>query len=254
MAAGEDDPALQRIRDELDRRGWSQRTLSDRTVLGESTIFRLLKGDYSRKTLRKVEEALGIAASGPGPAPIAIADIRYGGYLRALYGYYEGEYRLLRPAFADPSRIALYPFRIVWCDESRALAFADGNPGYEQKGVVAVPTGTQFIHFLTLANGSVRLITAYHAPPGERAIRGLLLTFANPRGRELYPAAAPVLIVRKPDKAADPLEGVAGLLPRTDPRIAAEVGMLDALALDPVLLNSDLRKLERRVASMGEAW
>lgn len=235
MAEG-DDPAVRRVRDELDRRGWSQRTLSDRTVLGESTIFRLLKGDYSRKTLRKVEEALGLGpADGAARPAVAVADIRYGGYLRELLGYYEGEYRCLRASFADRDRIILYPFRIAWSDEECALLFEDGNPGYEQSGVIAVPTGTQFLHFLTLSNGSARLITAYHVPPGERVIRGLILTFANPRGRELYPAAAPILMIRNP-AGPDPLDGVPGLVARSDARIGEWVRMLDALAAAPLLL------------------
>ncbi len=224
--------AIERIRAELDNRGWSQRTLSDKTLLGESTVFRLLKGECTSKTLRKVERALGLEPENERAAPVTVADIRYGGYLRELYGYYEGSYRCLRAAFSDPARIAIHPFRIAWSNEERALTFADGNPGYEQQGVISVPTGTQFLHFLTLSNGSMRLITVYHVPPGEKIIRGLMLTFANPRGRELYPAAAPLLMVRCNDGAGAP----TGLLLRSDPRIAEEVRLLDALGIDPVLL------------------
>lgn len=222
----QDDPAIARVRDALERRGWSQRTLADRTLLGESTVFRLLKGQYTPKTLRKVERALDLLdETGPagGHAPVTIADVCYGGYVRELYRHYEGRYVCLRPSFADPeAMLSAYPLTIAWSDAERGLTFSDGNPGYEQTGMVTVPTGTQFLHFVTLDNGSARLITAYHMPPGDAMIRGVVLTFANPRGRELYPAVAPILMVCQGDHVRDQapdLSDLVGLIARSDARL-----------------------------------
>ena len=58
--------------DELDRRAWSQRRLADKALLGEATVFRLLKGDYSNKTLRKVEKALGLELDTPRKKSIGL--------------------------------------------------------------------------------------------------------------------------------------------------------------------------------------
>ncbi|MEZ5774770.1 MAG: hypothetical protein R3D33_08740 [Hyphomicrobiaceae bacterium] len=96
-----------------------------------------------------------------------------------------------------------------------------------------MPTGTHFLHFITLDNGSARMITAYHAPPGETMIRGAVLTFANPRGRELYPAVAPVMMVRQDAHPA--LGGLTGRVPRSDPRVAPHLKALDEITL-PVAL------------------
>jgi hypothetical protein len=38
-----------------------------------------------------------------------IADLAYGGYVRPAYGYYEGEYLCVRPAFSDPTKYTVYP-------------------------------------------------------------------------------------------------------------------------------------------------
>ncbi|MEL6421524.1 MAG: helix-turn-helix transcriptional regulator [Pseudomonadota bacterium] len=240
--------AVERIRADMDRRGWSQRDLADKALVGESTVFRLLKGEFTTKTLRKVERALGIDVTDATALAHAFARIEYGGYARELYAYYERDYVCVRPSFTDPAKVTVYPLKIMWDGERGALVFLDRNSGYEQSGVITVPTGTQFLHFVTLDKGSARLITAYHMPENDPVIRGMVMTFANPQGRQLQPAAAPLVMlplateceddpvasrIRRP---VDALAEVSGLLARTDPRLAPILPDLDAIGSDPFFL------------------
>lgn len=241
MSGASDDPALERIRDDLDRMGWSQRDLADKALVGESTIFRLLKGEYSTKTLRKVERALGIDPTDATALAATFARIEYGGYSRELYSYYEQSYVCVRPSFADADRLTVYPMSIAWDEDTGALVFRDQNKGYEQSGVITVPTGTQFLHFVTLDRGSARLITAYHMPENDLVIRGMVMTFANPQGRKLQPAASPIVMFPLDDErdnaVAKALEGVVGLIAADDPRATGAVQVLADIAVSPVFLD-----------------
>lgn len=241
MSSSGDSAAVERIRDDMDRLGWSQRDLADKALVGESTIFRLLKGEYSTKTLRKVERALGIDPTDATALAATFARIEYGGYSRELYSYYEQDYVCVRQSFADVERIMVYPLSIAWDEDTGALVFRDQNPGYEQSGVITVPTGTQFLHFVTLDRGSARLITAYHMPENDRVIRGMIMTFANPQGRKLQPAATPIVMFPLDGKGAGAgvsasLEGVSGILDKTDPRAVEATKVLDDIAVAPVFL------------------
>ena len=125
----------------------------------------------------------------------------------------------MRPAFSEPDKFCVYGVRIEWSKELRGLTFIDRNPGYRQQGVLAIPRGTQFVHFLTFDTGSMRLMTAYHMPPSWHTMHGLSLTFANPRGRALYPAAVR-FVMRRLDSDRDPFANEAGLIDRSDQRLA----------------------------------
>ena len=200
------DPIASRIRAEMERRDWSQRNLADRALLGEATVFRLLKGQYSRKTLRKVEAALGLELldSSGGIARLAsnieIAEAEYGGYLRSLYDHYEAEYFLFRPSYAVPGHIYFYPFDIEWSSSPAGLKFFDRNPGFEQSGMVSVASGTPFIHFPTQDQGSSRLITAHHMPPNLEIIRGVILSLGYQDSYDLRPVAAPIILQKMNDE------------------------------------------------------
>ena len=41
------DPIVARIRDEIARKGWSQTRLAEKALLGDATIFRFFRGDYT---------------------------------------------------------------------------------------------------------------------------------------------------------------------------------------------------------------
>ena len=233
-----DDDPIARIRAAMDQRGWSQRTLAEKTLLGESTVFRLLRGEYTAKTLRKVEHALGLEAERQPVAPL-IADLRYGAYVRQLFSYYEGSYCCIRPGFTDLSKLVVYPIDISWSDKEQALIFADRNPGYQQAGVISVPVGAPFLYLVTLDRGSARQMTIFQAPEAEPVLKGLLTTLANPRGRELYPAAAPVLLIRQAGEAACAARlppDLNGVVDRGHSALASYAALIDALDCPPTLL------------------
>ncbi|MEZ5774771.1 MAG: hypothetical protein R3D33_08745 [Hyphomicrobiaceae bacterium] len=80
-------------------------------------MFRLLKGSFTAKTLARVEEVLGLGGepvSQPAAPSVEVADIRYGGYHRQIYAYYEGAYTCLRPSFTDAATLSAYPLTIRW--------------------------------------------------------------------------------------------------------------------------------------------
>ncbi len=233
------DPYVQQIRDELDRRAWSQRRLADKALLGEATVFRLLKGDYSNKTLRKVERALGITLKDDTSHGVEVADIQVGGYAKQLYDYYEGDYICVKPAFKDETQYYTYQMTITWSDDKHCLVFEDKNPQYEQTGSILVSQGTQFLHFLTCDQGSARLITAYHMPRSRSTIRGISLTLANPRGRVLYPAAYPIVMKRITDTTAF-WRGLHGFVDKSDPRMEVFADDFKEMALSPMLLTAYL--------------
>ena len=197
------DPVIEMIRTETERRGWSYQRLADKSLLSESAIYRLFKGNYTNKTIRKIESALEIDILGLRSRSGERAEDTYGGYLRELYAHYEDAYMLIRPSFADTSRMAGYPMEIFWSHDPNGLSFQDRNKGYEQSGMIHVADGTPIIHLLTLDRGSARMMTAYHMAANEDCIRGLMLTLTNPRGRLLFPAACPFIIHKLSDKISE---------------------------------------------------
>ena len=228
--------AVARVRNELDRRGWSQRRLADKAALGEATVFRFLKGKFTRKTLRKIQQALEIYAEVNDACSGEIAELQYGAYPRDLYRYLEGEYLFVREAFSDNAKYCIYRMSIEWSVSPQALAFIDHNPGYEQRGFLAMPRGTQFIHFLTLDTGSARLMSAFHMPPSHKMMHGLTLTFANPAGRTLYPTAAPFMMIRLDQELQDLLD-CGTLIDKTSPGAQQFNVEFDRINIRPVTLH-----------------
>lgn len=231
-----------RIRDEIARKGWSQARLAEQALLGDATIFRFFRGDYTVKTLRRIEQALGIDINGEKDRrheSSLIANVLHGGYHRDLYAYYEGEYICLRPAFVDADRYMVYQMDIYWSDIGPGLMFRDKNPGYEQGGQILVPIGTPFLHFLTMSNGSARLMTMYHMVRGKNVMRGLSLTISSQkRGTDLHPAATPILIHRI-DEAHPEWRGLTGLVRKDHSAINDLHHQFSEMGHDPILLFND---------------
>ena len=126
---------------------------------------------------------------------------------------------------------------IAWSGAPSGLAFIDHNPGYEQRGVLAIPRGTQFVHFLTLDTGSARLMSAFQMPPTHRTMYGLTLTFANPSGRTLHPAAAPFIMKRLDQRLRQSLARKT-MIDRSDP-IAEQFNQdFASMAIQPIFLQS----------------
>jgi hypothetical protein len=220
------------------------------TDLGDVSVKNLLRpvrvfelsfvGDLARTTAERTSDqtrAAEISSANLRAQHPMIADLAYGGYVRQVYGYYEGDYLCARPSFSDPAKYVVYPMTIEWSDSEGALRFFDRNPGFEQRGIITIPTGASYIHFVTLEAGSVRLITAHHMPESRSRTLGLMLTLANPSGRMLYPAAAPILIERT-DRHPLAYADVLGLVARDDPRLATFPHDLLGAPSAPFILDS----------------
>jgi transcriptional regulator with XRE-family HTH domain len=233
------DPIVARVRDELARRGWSQERLAEQALLGDATIFRFFRGDYTVKTLRRIEQALTIkldADESRDDELSRVANVVHGGYHRDLYGYYEGEYICLRPAFADADGYMVYQMDIYWSDIGPGLMFRDKNPGYEQGGQILVPIGTPFLHFLTMAAGSARLMTVYHMARGKSVMRGLSLTISSQKqGTDLHPAATPIIIHRIDDQHPH-WRKLSGIVRKDRPDIEELHRLYVEMGCDPILL------------------
>jgi class 3 adenylate cyclase len=215
--------------------------VSVKNILRPVRAFELaLSGDLARTTAERPPDparSAEIASANLRAQHPMIADLAYGGYVRPVYGYYEGHYLCVRPAFSDPARYVVYPMTIEWSDSEGALRFSDRNPGFEQRGIITIPTGASYIHFVTLEAGSVRLITAHHMPETHTRTLGLMLTLANPKGRMLTPAAAPIVIERT-DRNPLPYAGLVGLVARNDPRLATFPHELLAVPSAPLILDT----------------
>ncbi len=233
------DPVVARIRDEIARKGWPQTKLAEKALLGDATIFRFFRGDYTIKTLRRLEQALGIDIEGENTRADVVnmvANISHGGYNKQLYDYYEGDYICLRPAFVDADRYMIYQMEIYWSDIGPGLMFRDKNPGYEQGGQILVPIGTSFLHFLTMSSGSARLMTMYHMARGKKVMRGLSLTISSQvQGTDLHPAATPILFHRIDEKHPE-WRDLTGLVRRDHEIIAPLHKHFEEMDLDPILL------------------
>ncbi len=229
---------VERVRIALDRRGWSQRRLADEAILGEATIFRLMKGEYSTKTRRKIEAVLGLDASGEkGKGGSRLASVQNGGYSRELYSYYEGDYLCVRPAFSSSHKFIVYQMNIHWSEEGQGLEFEDNNPGHQQSGMIMLPMGTQYLHFITRDRGSARLITAYHMPQNSSSIKGLMLTFANPKGHEIFPATVPIVMQRIPEQDVE-WRGLTGLIDQEDSRVMRFKKDFEEIGITPVIMHA----------------
>lgn len=236
---GDREAFVERVRVVLDKRGWSQRRLADEAILGEATIFRLMKGEYSTKTRRKIEAVLGLDAAGKeeGRPVSRVASVQNGGYSRELYSYYEGDYLCVRPAFSKTRKFVVYQMNIHWSEEGQGLEFEDNNPGHQQSGMIMLPMGTQYLHFITRDRGSARLITAYHMPQNSSSIKGLMLTFANPKGHDIFPAMVPIIMQRIPEGDLE-WRSLTGLVDQEDPRVLRFQKDFEEIAIEPVIMHA----------------
>ena len=91
--------------------------------LGEATVFRFLKGQFTRKTLRKIEQALELSTCPRRSNSAELAEPKLGSYPRELYEYLEGDYMFVRPAFSDADKVLHLP------DDDRVVG-SSKRPGF----------------------------------------------------------------------------------------------------------------------------
>ena len=197
--------AIQRY---LDANGLARKDLI-REHLSKSSIEKLFQGDFTERTLNKVEGILKTSFRKSSAGRDDTADRSVGGYVFDAVEYLQGDYLCVRPMFANPANFNAYLVTISWSDERKCLLFEeksrfDGK--YRQKGTVHIPFGTAYMNLVSSSAGNVRTILL-SLPDSDDLMRGIILTLSNPKGSVYIPVAAPI-VLRKLRKAEEPELGV----------------------------------------------
>jgi hypothetical protein len=197
--------AIQRY---LDANGLARKDLI-REHLSKSSIEKLFQGDFTERTLNKVEGILKTSFQKPATARRDTAAKSVGGYVFDAVEYLQGDYLCIRPMFANPANINAYVIAIAWSDAQNCLVFEeksrfDGK--YRQIGTVYIPFGTAFMNLVSSSAGNVRTVLLT-LPDSDDMMRGIISTLSNPKGSIYIPVAAPI-ILRKLRTAEEPELGV----------------------------------------------
>ena len=196
--------AIQRY---LDANGLARKDLI-REHLSKSSIEKLFQGDFTERTLNKVEGILKTSFQRQATVKDTAAK-SVGGYVFDAVEYLQGDYLCLRPMFANPANFNAYLITIAWSDEQNCLMFEeksrfDGK--YRQIGTVYIPFGTSFMNLVSSSAGNVRTILL-SLPDTEDMMRGIISTLSNPKGSIYIPVAAPI-VLRKLRAGEEPELGV----------------------------------------------
>jgi hypothetical protein len=198
--------AIQRY---LDANGLARKDLI-REHLSKSSIEKLFQGEFTERTLNKVEGILKTSFRAPSaPLREETADRSVGGYVFDAVAYLQGDYLCVRPMFANPANFNAYLITISWSDERKCLVFEeksrfDGK--YRQQGTVHIPFGTAYMNLVSANAGNVRTILL-SLPDSDGMMRGIISTLSNPKGSVYIPVAAP-MVLRKLRKAEEPELGI----------------------------------------------
>src|SRR5450432_2073574 len=190
----------------LDANGLARKDLI-REHLSKSSIEKLFQGDFTERTLDKIEGIL--KTSFRKPSAKDTADRSVGGYVFDAVDYLQGDYLCVRPMFANPANFNAYLVAIAWSEERKCLVFEeksrfDGK--YRQQGTVHIPFGTAYLNLVSANAGNVRTILL-SLPDSEGMMRGIISTLSNPKGSVYIPVAAPMML-RKLRKAEEPALGI----------------------------------------------
>jgi hypothetical protein len=184
--------AIQRY---LDANGLARKDLI-REHLSKSSIEKLFQGDFTERTLNKVEGILKTSFQSQPTSREDTAAKSVGGYVFDAVDYLQGDYLCVRPMFANPASFNAYLVAISWSDDQKCLVFEeksrfDGK--YKQKGTVYIPFGTSFMNLVSSSAGNVRTILL-SLPDSEDMMRGIISTLSNPKGSIYIPVAAPIVL------------------------------------------------------------
>ena len=200
------------IQRHLDANGLARKDLI-REHLSKSSIEKLFQGDFTERTLNKVEGILKTSFQRQAQAQLKVRDDTaaksVGGYVFDAVEYLQGDYLCVRPMFANPANFNAYLISIAWSDAQKCLVFEeksrfDGK--YRQVGTVYIPFGTAFMNLVSSSAGNVRTVLL-SLPDTEDMMRGIISTLSNPKGSIYIPVAAPI-VLRKLRAGEEPELGV----------------------------------------------
>ena len=196
------------IQRHLDAIGLARKDLI-REHLSKSSIEKLFQGDFTERTLNKVEGILKTSFQRQSNTRDDTAAKSVGGYVFDAVEYLQGDYLCVRPMFANSANFNAYLISITWSDAQKCLVFEeksrfDGK--YRQVGTVYIPFGTAFMNLVSSSAGNVRTILL-SLPDSEDMMRGIISTLSNPKGSIYIPVAAPI-VLRKLRAGEEPELGV----------------------------------------------
>lgn len=196
------------IQRHLDANGLARKDLI-REHLSKSSIEKLFQGDFTDRTLNKVEGILKTSFQRQAAVRDDTAAKSVGGYVFDAVEYLQGDYLCVRPMFANPLNFNAYLISIAWSDAQKCLVFEeksrfDGK--YRQVGTVYIPFGTAFMNLVSSSAGNVRTVLL-SLPDTEDMMRGIISTLSNPKGSIYIPVAAPI-VLRKLRAGEEPELGV----------------------------------------------
>jgi hypothetical protein len=195
----------------LDKHGMSRKDLI-RDYLSQSSIEKLFQGDFTDRTLNKVEGILATTFQrGAVRAPVEIrtAAKTVGGYMFDAVKHLQGDYLCVRPVFANPANINAYLVSIVWSDDQKGLVFEERkrfDAKYSHRGSVYIAFGTSFLNLVSASEGNVRTVLL-SLPDSDGVLRGIINALSNPKGSIFIPASAPI-VLRKLREGEEPDLGI----------------------------------------------
>jgi hypothetical protein len=179
----------------LDENGIARKELI-RDHLSKSAIDKFFRGEYSHRTLAKIEGILGRSFA-HGVAMDAQAPEALGGYSFQSVKHLQGTYLYVRPMFNGSSNLSAYLIEIQWNESRGCLTFEEReriDSNYKQAGVVYIPLQLPFFNLVTIERGDIRTILLGF-PEGDLC-RGITSTISRPKGPIRIPVAAPVMMRR----------------------------------------------------------
>ena len=198
------------IQRHLDANGLSRKDLI-RDYLSKSSIEKLFQGDFTERTLNKVEGILKTTFLRPSQAPVATrtAAKNVGGYLFDAVRHLQGDYLCVRPVFANPAKLSAYLISIAWSDDDKSLMFEEKSrfdAKYAHRGFVYIAFGTSFMNLVSMSEGNVRTVLL-SLPGNDGVLRGIINALSNPKGSIFIPASAPI-VLRKLKENEEPELGI----------------------------------------------
>lgn len=211
------------IQRHLDMHGLARKDLI-RDFLSKATIDKIFQGEFSDRTLTKIEGILKTSFAANGDEEKR-APNRLGGYSYESVEKLIGDYLAVRPMFSDKVNLSAYLIAVTWGESERCLRFAERarhDDKYTKDGQVSIPLGLPLLNLISENAGVLRMILLSH-PDHNGICRGIISTLSNPKGAIYIPVAAPIFLRRL----------TAGETPETGliaPKSAAYAGYVKELA------------------------
>lgn len=169
-------------------KSWTRTKLAEVSGYDVRTIRTVLSGDepVRDQTILDICKALGITAElDDVESDIEVSGHQYGAYARTPYKHYEGGYFAYRRSFTYPNTFLRSLYELRWHEAEEVFHFqefqsytsVENRPiDHSQAGKIYISPATDLIHFLTIHEGAVRLITLTKMRGNYATMRGSVLT------------------------------------------------------------------------------